>query len=180
MTSYLFEHADEALKWAVEVLRKRRLPKLGSFWREIEAEADWVEQAWEGRKNVALPNDAEDRLSLALKVMNAVDAIGEEGARLLKMWAWGDWVDEGRLRSALAIQEKCRREGLRVRIAYRYTYAQLGVILDCDKKVAWRKVQDALRVLGQELERKGLVIGIEAPVGNNDSFKKKVYYNEFN
>lgn len=178
MSEYVFDSAEHALKWAVEVLRRRRLPKLTSLWREIEAEAEWIGQAWEGEKNVTLPHDRDERMHLALKVMEAVTRSGE-GARLLLLWAMGDWADEGRLAAAMAIQERCRREGMRVRLAYRYTYDQLGTVLGCDRKAAWRKVQDALQALGLELTREGFLVAVEGGEQASDSFKKSVYFDEF-
>lgn len=182
VAGYVFENAENALKWAVEVLRRRRLPKIAGFWREIEAEAEWIGQAWTGTKNLTLPQQADERMELALRVMEALAKVSERNAklgRLLQLWAWGDWVDEGRLAAALAIQEKCRREGVRVRIAYRYTYAQLGVLLDCDKKTAWRLVQDGLELLGEILGHEGLVSVVEAAEIQENNFKKSVYLDEF-
>ncbi len=178
MSDYIFDNAEHALKWAVEVLRRRRLPKLSSLWREIEAEAEWIAQAWEGDKNLTLPSDRDERMHLALKVMETVTRSGE-GARVLLLWAMGDWADEGRLAAAMAIQERCRRDGIRVRLAYRYTYDQLGTVLKCDRKGAWRKVQDALHALGRELTLGGMLVAVEGGEQAPDNFKKSVYFDEF-
>lgn len=180
--NYVFESAEDALKWAVEVVRRRRLPKTASFWREIEAEVEWVAQAWQGPKNLNLPQDAEGRMELALKVMEALNELAARdrvGGKLLELWAWGDWADAGRLATALALQEKCRREGVRVRMAYRYSYVQLGVILDCDRKAAWRRVQEGLALLGDLLAVRGVVGAIQAFEMVNDNFKKMIYSDEF-
>lgn len=177
----MFENAEDALKWAVEVLRRRRLPRTAGIWREIEAEAEFVAKAWEGAKNLGLPQGGEERMHLALRIMEGLEALKvREGAamRLLQLWALGDWADEGRLAAALAIQEKCRREGMRVRMAYRYSYAQLGEILACDRKVAWRRVQEGLASLGRELGRRGIVANVETPQ-LIDNFKKDVYFHDF-
>ena len=178
---YVFESAEDALKWAVEVLRRRRLPQTASFWREIEAEAEWVEQAWEGNKNMELPQGREERMELALRVMEGLEAMKDKHidmVRLLQLWGLGDWADEGRLHAAMAIQEKCRREGMRVRMAYRYTYAQLGALLDCDRKVVWRRVQEALAELGRELGTRGIVAVVDVQK-RIDNFKKDVYLPDF-
>lgn len=178
----LFASAEEALKWAVEVLRRRRLPRTAGFWREIEAEAEWAEQVWEGTKNLSLPQTADERMELALKVMEGLQALVDKDVargRLLQLWAWGDWADEGRLAAALAIQEKCRREGVRVRLAYRYSYAQLGVVMRCDKKVAWRRVQEGLAALGDILAGQGLMV-MAGELGQEvNNFKKDVYLYDF-
>lgn len=179
MSDYIFDNAEHALKWAVEVLRRRRMPKLTSLWREIEAEAEWVGQAWEGPKSMTLPTDRDERMHLALKVMEATTRCGEGAAKLLGLWAMGDWADEGRLTAAMAIQERCRREGLRVRLAYRYTYDQLGAMLGCDRKAAWRRVQEALALLGRELGREGYVVVVDGAEAVTNGFKKSVYFDEF-
>lgn len=182
MNDYVFESAEEALKWEVEVLRRRHLPKTSPIWREIEAEAEWVGRSWEGGKNLSLPTGGDERMHLAGKVMEALERAGVKDAgleRILRLWALGDWADDGRLNAALAIQEKCRREGIRVRLAYRYTYEQLGVALGCDRKTAWRKVQDGLAMVGEELLKQGLLEGVEAPARIVDNFKKDVYSDDF-
>lgn len=177
MTEYVFETAEEALKWAVEVLRRRRLPKTASFWREIEAEAEFVSEMWQGVRNMRIPQSAEERLGLALKVMQGLDAVA--GGEILKLWVWGDWADEGRLRAALAMQEKLRRDGVRVRISYRYSYEQLGRLMGCDRKTAWRRVQEGLGVLGEKLVELKVVAPVEAGEQVHDNFKKMVYFYDF-
>jgi hypothetical protein len=178
----LFEQAEEALKWAVEVLRQRRLPRTYSFFKELAVEAEFVAQRWEGGKNLSLPKDTHERAHLAMRVMDALDDVvakdGEAG-QLLRLWAWGDWADEGRLAAALAIQEKCRREGVRVRICYRYTYEQLGEILKLDKKVVWRRVREAFHLLEEGLVRRGLMVRFEVPLSDSNHFKKMVYSADF-
>lgn len=182
MSDYVFDNAEDALKWAVEVLRRRRLPRTAGFWREIEAEAEWTAQVWEGGKNLRLPQGADERMELALAIMEGlveVDADDAVVGKLVRLWAWGDWADEGRLRVALAMQEKLRREGVRVRMSYRYSYAQLGALLGCDKKVAWRKVQEGLGLLNDKLVGKGIVGMDMMPEQVADNFKKMVYSSDF-
>lgn len=178
----MFESAEQALQWSAEVLRRRRWPKLSSFWRDLDGEADSVAMVWEGEKLMGLPEDAEGRLGLALGVEKALADVARRdaaAAALLRIWAWGDWADEGRLRRALAVQEKCRREGLRVRVAYRYTYAQLAQLLGCDRKTAWRKVQVALALMVEALAARKLVVRVEVPELLETSFKKDVHYSDF-
>lgn len=150
MQAFVFRDAEQALVWSAEVLRRRRLPALSKVWDEVLAEAEFVARAWEGEKQHYLPTSPLDRLDVALKVEKVMDALAVldgEAAVILRLWAWGDWADEGRLRRALAMQEKLRREGIRVRVSYRYSYSQLGILLGCDKKVAWRRVREALAQL---------------------------------
>lgn len=183
--SFVFKDAEQALVWSAEVLRRRRLPALSKVWDEVLAEAEFVARAWEGEKLEHLPSSPLDRLDLALKVERALDtlsALDNQAALLLRLWAWGDWADEARLRRALAMQEKLRREGVRVRVSYRYSYSQLGILLGCDKKVAWRRVQDALGRLDSFLAAGGLVQlgGFGVRFGEHlDNFKKDVQIADF-
>lgn len=157
----VFADAEHALQWSCEVLRRRRLPKLSSLWKEVSDEADAVARAWEGEKAVELPHGAVERLDLALKVEGALDELARadsEAARLLRLWAWGDWADEKRLWAALAMKEKLRRQGVHVRLSYRYSTTQLGRLLGCDRGTAWRRLQVALEGVGRVLVARGLVV----------------------
>lgn len=160
----VFETAEEALQWAVEVLRRRRLPRSSRIWQEMAPEMQAVEEAWAGRKNMLIPADADERLDLALTVMEALERLKPDEVRVLKLWSLGDWADEGRLQAALAIQEKLRREGLRVRMSYRYTFEQVAIADACTKKTAWRRVQKALAKLSRELQLRGVVARVMVPV----------------
>lgn len=163
ITGYVFADAEQALVWSAEVLRRRRLPKLTRMWDDLQEEVEFVARAWEGEKHFSLPADEVGRLDLALKVERALDAMAKgdrEGAQLLKLWVWGDWADDARLQRALTMQEVLRRRGMRARLSYRYTYAQLGQLLEVDRKAAWRRVQEALGVLGRELLARELVAGV--------------------
>lgn len=175
----VFDTAEQALQWAVEVLRRRRLPRVSPLWNEMVRELDAVEQAWSGTKNHLIPRDADARLGLALTVMGALERLDPRDTRLLTLWSMGDWADDGRLRAALALQEKLRREGVRVRISYRYTYEQVGVAAQCDKKTAWRKIKAALERLGAELVRQGVVAGVEAPDTVEDMAARLVVVGDF-
>jgi hypothetical protein len=179
---FMFEDAESALRWGTEMLRRRRWPKMSSIWTEVTAEAEWIEDRWLGTKLLGLPEDHEGRLALALRVERAMAALENkqaEAARMLRLWAMGDWADEVRLRAALAIQEKARREGLRVRLSYRYTYAQLAAMLGCDRKAAWRLVMDALALLHVELVEVGLLPRIVAPYAESKAKPRKVRAREF-
>lgn len=138
-SSPVFETTEAALQWAVEVLRRRRLPRNSRIWQELAPEMQAVEEAWVGTKNLLIPTDADERLDLALTVMEALEGLKETDSRVLKLWSMGDWADEGRLRAALAIQETMRRQGVRVRMSYRYTFEQVATATACTKKTAWRR-----------------------------------------
>lgn len=165
-TSGVFLNAEEALHWATEVLRRRRVPHIASFWKEIVHEATEVSDIWEKSiTSLHMPQDAETRFDLAMKVQQALADVAlrdAEAAQLLFLWSWGDWADDVRLHKALSFQEHMRRQGIRVRIAYRYSYSQLGLLLRCHKKVAWRKVQKALTLLSESLTMRGLLLSVES------------------
>ncbi len=195
----VFDSAEEALQWSVEVLRRRRLPRLSRIWveacgarvseqenadhmRDLQRDVEAVAAAWGEGPNLRLPRDPDERLSLALWVMRAVDEIGQAQPLLRKtllLWAMGDWADDARLRAALAFQDKMRREGMRVRISYRYSYEQLGRLLRMTPKSAWRRVQWGLDALGPLLEQRGLLVRPMAPVGEVVNFKKHVQASSF-
>jgi DNA-directed RNA polymerase specialized sigma24 family protein len=171
----IFDTAEQALQWAVEVLRRRRLPRNSRIWQEMAPEMQAVEEVWSGSKNVLIPTDPDERLDVALTVMEALDSLNEADARVLKLWSMGDWADEGRLQAALAIQERMRRQGVRVRMSYRYTYEQVAGATGCTKKTAWRRVQAALQALGKDLQEKGIVVRVEVPREEGVEIKKDVW-----
>lgn len=158
-----FTDGRQALYWSVEVLRRRRLPQLSSFWREWQPDAPvpGLPEAWEAdlvRPEWALhlPTGGEDRYALALSVAGVLAGMGTAGELLLEM-AWGDWVTDARLRTTLAMQERLRRDGVRMLINYRYTFRQMAEMHRVDAKTVWRRVRSALRELEQRLREKGLV-----------------------
>jgi len=166
MTSHsspVFETAEAALQWAVEVLRRRRLPRNSRIWQEMAPELQAVEDVWVGTKNLLIPTDPDERLDLALTIMESLEGLKETDSRVLKLWSMGDWAEDGRLRAALAIQETMRRQGVRVRMSYRYTFEQVATATACTKKTAWRRVQSALERLGKELQVRGVVARVEVP-----------------
>lgn len=135
-----FASAEEALFWSADVLRLRHLPKLTSLWREVLAEAPCPDAPSElDRHSYApserdhLPRHEDDRLSLALAVERLLEGM-EESGQLLRLHAWGDWVNDVRLRAALALQERLRRQGHTLRLNYRMSLRQLGTYLGRDKK----------------------------------------------
>lgn len=151
-----------ALAWSTEVLRRRRLPKLSTLWREAGGhEVPHLLESWEAELMSEapwryLPTQADDRYSLALDVAKVLADMGETG-QILHLQAWGDWSTDARLRQALAFQEKMRREGVRVLINYRYTFRQLAEMLGTSEATVWRRSRDALRTLEDGLRRKGLL-----------------------
>lgn len=179
-----FETAAQAWLWATEVLRRRRLAPSSPAWRDdiaitsiqrshmhaelarqnIAQEVEEVAGAWHGRFRNLLPATGAERYALAQAIQTAVLAQPAEASKLLQAWAWGDWADDARLRAALAMQEKARREGLRVRLSYRYSAQQLGIILGCNKVQAWRKLNAALKGLEKTLVMQQIVEGTDVPV----------------
>jgi hypothetical protein len=167
-----FSDARWALFWSADVLRRRYLPKIGAFWRESAAEpsdgADVdLSRLAEGvgrrvEKNY-LPEDAEERHGLALKVEEILARLGEEGV-LLRQLAWGDGWCDASWRAALAHRELARRQGMKIRVSYRYTYRQMAALHDCDAKAVWRRARVALAAFTAALEQAGLLWRPEAPV----------------
>lgn len=171
----LFTSAGEALLWATEVLRRRRLPTNSGHLADrvalsptqqaaaqlmrlnLAQEASQVAAHWGQRFRPHLPHDAAGRLALALQVQQALKTLPTEPCQLLTLWAWGDWANEPRLQAALAHQEKLRRQGIRVRLSYRYSVAQLALLAGESKDTLWRRLQAALALLEQTLAASGTV-----------------------
>lgn len=161
-----FSDARWALFWSADVLRRRYLPKIGAFWREIDAEGtrelETLQTGVPGRverapEKMLLPEDEDDRHALALKVEDVLRGMGPPHGLLLRQLAWGDaWCDAA-LRAAMAHREKARREGLRLRVNYRYTYRQLASLHDCEAKAVWRRVRAAMAAFAAGLHRAGLL-----------------------
>jgi hypothetical protein len=159
-----FGTAIDALYWAAEVLRTRRYPKLSRIYQQVVA-------AWDAENNEApeaphdtpitpplpLPRDPDTRYCLAQEIVTALTNLTPDQAQLLVLAAWGDWADETRLRQALALQEKFRRQGVRVRLSYRYSLRRLGEILGHDHKYAGRRMDAALHAYTATLVAHGIV-----------------------
>ncbi len=192
-----FESAQDALHWAVEVLRRRRLPRhSGTLTNRVAlsarqkmatdlarlnlaAEATQVAATWGGRFQPHLPHDAAGRLSLALQIEQSMATLPPEAARLLKLWAWGDWADEARLHAAQVHQEKLRQQGVRVRLSYRYSLEQLATLAGLSKATIWRQLQAALKLLQQGLEQQEIVSAPLALNGVPPKARKPVQRHEF-
>lgn len=192
-----FGNAGEALLWAVEVLRRRRLPRSSATLTNqvalshaqqqavalerlnLAAEASATAAQWGGRFAPNLPHDAEGRLGLALKIEATLQTLPNAEAQLLKLWAWGDWADEARLRAAQIHQEKLRQQGIRARLSYRYSTAQLALLAGLSKATLWRQLQGALRALEAALAGQGLVSNPKITADHEVQIAKPVLRYEF-
>jgi hypothetical protein len=156
----MFLDAEAAWLWSVEVLRMRRFARISSIYDQVvREEGPWQEPGQGIKEKVWLgePLAAADKVAMAAKLARLVEGLGEERAQLLKLFAWGDYADEGRLRRALTYQTRMRGEGVRVRLSYRYSYRQLGLLLGVDHKTAAKRVREALLMLAVAMERDGLL-----------------------
>lgn len=159
-----FADAEHALHWSADLLRNKRQPRLTRLWREVVSGSGEEEPAVAAEVARLTPADApgqhlpdtpDDRYALALRVESMVSAI--EGRHLLRLYAWGDWADEARLRGALIMQERARREGFRLRLNYRYSFRQLALQLETDHKTVGKYFRRALEEFSQKLEEAGLL-----------------------
>jgi hypothetical protein len=189
-----FETAAQSWLWATEVLRRKRLPVSSPAWRDgvcmtaaqrvtmlaeetkqrAATEMEQETHAWHGMFKQRLPKTPAERYAMAQRIQAAVQSLPEAHRAILMHWAWGDWADEARLRAALAVQEKARREGKRVRLSYRYSAQQLGGILGCSKVQAWRKLNAAMKVLEKTLVAQQIVEGNEVPVSQSPAPVRRV------
>jgi len=160
-----FHSAASALLWAAEVLRRRRLPPHSGVLTDrvalgpaqhnyaqlarlnLAQEASQVAAHWGRRFQPNLPHDAGGRLMLALQIEQQLHSLAAPPHHLLRLWAWGDWADDTRLRAALAQQERLRRQGIRARLCYRYSVGQLALHAGVSKATLWRQLHAALRGL---------------------------------
>jgi hypothetical protein len=180
----MFVDARWALFWSADVLRKRRLPKLGAFWREVGAEGTaelrMLDAAAPKGAGLGLPADGEARLALALKLDALLHGLGDEGL-LLRQLAWGDAWDERVLDAARRHQETARRQGLKVRLSYRYTYRQLAALHGGDAKSVWRRVRRALEAWSVALAAAGLLWRADSGAGSapQERLRKPVEVHDF-
>ena len=178
-----FDTAAQAWAWATEVLRRKRLPISSPAWRgnvsltaaqrmtmlaEEAKQRSFISseeeaRTWHASFKQKLPHTSAERYALAQRIQAAVKALPAAHSCVLIHWAWGDWADDARLRAALAVQEKARREGKRVRLSYQYSAQQLGYVLGCSKVQAWRRLNTAMKMLTCKLQTMGVVESVKAP-----------------
>lgn len=153
-----FTSAEEALYWSADVLRSRRSPKLTILWQYVLAEALEPTAGAPARPamRLHLPNDPDDRHSLAIAVDALLMSMGEAG-QLLRLHAWGDWASEGKLNGALRIQEQERKLGNKLLLNHRLSFRQLGLLLGHDHKTIAKQVRQAFTTLAERLQMEGLL-----------------------
>ena len=164
MSDWQFDHVNHAMKWATEVLRHRRFPKINPMYQEIVSKQDKAHQEsryWHGEYG-NLPTDPDERVSLALKVNDAANRLMKDEQVLLQLYYWGDYASPKRLAAAEKIQRSCEQKGRRVRLSYRYSYRQLASILGVAHTTAARRVEAALKSMEDMLHQEGLLITHEA------------------
>jgi hypothetical protein len=163
MHSFYFATALQALYWSTEVLRQRRFPKLSALYKEVlmgyGAENRSCIQDWYGEsKNT--PQDPEDRIRLALRVQDLLSHLDSDLAYVLKLRAWGDYINDTILSRALQHQETLRQKGTRVRLSYRYSLRQVGTLMEVDHKTVAKREEKALIFFSEILEKNGLLAGV--------------------
>lgn len=160
-----FINSDHALRWATEVLRFRRFPKINPLYREIAHEKDDVDELppeWCGETKT-LPIDADERFGLAMKVYSVLESLPAEHSFILRLHYWGDYITEKSLKRAIEGREAMRQKGLRTRLNYRYSFRQIADKLKCDRKAATRKIRNAQHLVEEDLLRLGLIAYIPVP-----------------
>lgn len=145
----MFDSAQGAMLFATDVLRRRRFPKIGNTYNG------------EKPRVMHMAAGEDDKYTLALSVYQCLARLDEDMQRLLKLHFWGDYVETQKLHAAIALQEKWRQEGKRVRLSYMYSQRQLASILGVGKSTVERRLNKALRLLSRELVDVGLLRAIE-------------------
>lgn len=161
----LFATAEQALMWGADTLRRRRHARLSPLWQQMEPSLAHPNPA-NGNAPLAVPEklpepeplfpNPDDRFAVAVQIEQAVDGLGEAG-KLLRLHAWGDWHSNAALNAAILHQERARQRGDRLRLNIRYSYRQLGIMLNADHKTIARRIRLALNDLSDALEQKGLL-----------------------
>lgn len=150
-----FESAQHALTWATEVLRRRRFPSVSALYKEMLTQAKTpaglnATHRWFGEYG-NLPTTREDKLAWVLEIYQQLDTLPEDMQKILRLRYWGDYVNERRLRSALALQDKLRvTEGIRVKLSWRYPFRQVATLLNMSKPSVHRKENEGLTQLERE------------------------------
>ncbi|MDD9911557.1 MAG: hypothetical protein OXR68_01430 [Alphaproteobacteria bacterium] len=154
---YQFDNTNHALCWSIEILRARRFPKIAAFYLEAE-QGEYGHVAEFAGWRPFLPSNTDDRFSLAMKVASLLEEeLDSKEQQLLQLYYWGDFADEARYRTAQKFQERMRQEGKRVRLSYRYSFRQLGLLLELSDKTVAKRVRQAQDKLSKKLEEMGLI-----------------------
>ncbi len=163
MERYAFDTVKHALSWSTEILRRRRFPKLTKMYQEIvlkvgSPKARSSLQSWYGEHGF-LPTEYEDKFSFAMDVYMSVSALEGDLQQVIRLAYWGDYADDARLCKALKMQEYYRRQGIRVRISYRYSLRQIGLSMGVSHQSVKRLLKKAEKKLETLLLEKDLLVG---------------------
>lgn len=153
--NYQFSSAQQALDFTANIMRKKAFAQISSAYKFIEKDmAEMTEEPVNGAYS-NLPKSLEDKYDLALDMDKLMRKLPDECFMLLKMKHWGDFYTDHQLKKAFSEQEILRRRGIRVRISYKYSNRQLGVLLECCHKTVQRKLNKAYISFEQLLEKEG-------------------------
>lgn len=152
---YEFSSATQALDFTANVMRKKAFAKISSAYRFIEREIAEITEEETVPVYSNLPKTLDDKYDLSLDMDKLMRRLPEEDYMLLKMKHWGDFYTDHQIQKAFSEQEVLRRRGIRVRISYKYSNRQLGVLLECCHKTVQRKLNKAYVKFEQLLENEG-------------------------
>lgn len=85
-----FASSGAAVVWALEVLRRRRLPRLSPLWREACGDGGADLRRSGGDVTLGLPEDGIGRLGLALRVQGVLAGLPPLAQRRIALWAMGE------------------------------------------------------------------------------------------
>lgn len=156
---YMFENVRHALVWSTEVMRRGSRPSISRVYEKgllAELESAEADKTWTGWR-AHLPENREEKLLLVAKVWNATAKLSQEHQRILRLSYFGDWYSEAHLATMLALQERMRKEGKRLRLNHRYSVRQVATILDMNYRTVHRKLDVAMVALEKELAQQNIL-----------------------
>lgn len=166
MQNTTFQNADHAMKWATEVCRRRRFPRIAAFYREVRSSQQEALRTFTGYQ-ANLPTDPTEQVLLAQDIYKACDTLPTEDKQLLMAHYWGDYVDEATYNKACQFLAYERQHGRHGRMAWRYSMRQVGVWAGRDDKYVGRHIHKALQIIEAELAARDLIAGAHPSPASN-------------
>ena len=150
---YIFNTLNDALIWSTEILRARTNPQTLDVYQRLKDLNDGM-----GFIDQRFDPTSENALHHALDIQNIIEkTLSADHYKLLKFKYWGDYATPARLHQARQLQEKCRREGRRVRLSWRYSNRQLATLWQVSSPTIAKRLDAIYTQLHPILQAKEIV-----------------------